>query len=271
MLDRKGDAIDLALANWLIAADIPQFSSLTRQDYFAHFNALVEKVQTEITQMQEVAASKGKDLNSPEIRCAIFCNAIIRLKFSYVDAFRKTNITDSESEQLHADPNNTLFAGLLLSGYGSCVSMPMLYVTIGQRLGMPIRLVCIGKHYFARWEERGYRVDIETTATDKVWVTSDDSVYMEEEGLTRAQLHGSDLRSLSNREVLGQLFFERSAYWIMAQVKSRSRSWADLSRAHHLCPDDPVITKTYTSVFKRFRITPQDTLTSLQQKERNLL
>jgi hypothetical protein len=46
---------------------------------------------------------------------------------------------------------------------GTCVSMPVLYVAIGRRLGYPLRLVLAKAHVFARWDdaEGGERFNIE--------------------------------------------------------------------------------------------------------------
>jgi hypothetical protein len=84
-------------------------------------------------------------------------------------------------------------------------------------------------------------------------------------------LRGSDLRNLSNQEVLGQLLFTRSAFWSMSPENSKSRSWIDLSRAFYLAPDDIAIQKAYHSIFTHYGITATDTLATLQEKERNLM
>jgi hypothetical protein len=271
MLAGKDKDIDLALANWLIAADIPQFADMTRDEYFAQLDEMTDQVREEMVKMQQVAASRGKNLDDPDTRCTIFCNALIRLGFDYAQEYRLHDLTPEQDQSLHGDANNTFLAGLIRNKHGSCISMPLIYLVIGQRLHLPVHLVAIGRHYFIRWQESGYRMNIETTQVDHVWVTDDDSAYVDEEGMTRDQVKGSDLRNLTNREVIGHLFFTRSAYWAFCADKSRSRSWVDLSRAMHLAPDDPAIQRTHNAVFSHYKITPKDTLTSLKQKERNAI
>ncbi len=267
MLRGKDEKIDLALANWIIAADVPIFADMTRESYFMQLEAMISEVRQEMSRTRKVAASNGQNINDPQTRCGIFCNAIIKLRFAYREEFAQHDLTPLQDKALHGDPDNTFLAGLLRTKRGSCVSMPLLYLVIGQRLGFPVHLVAIGQHYFIRWQEPGYRINIETTRTDKVWVTDDDSAYVEEEGMTRDQLKGSDLRNLSNREVVGNLFFTRSCYWITTTAKSRTKSWMDLSRAKHLAPDDSAITGTCQAVFDHYGITPGDTVSSLKQKE----
>jgi hypothetical protein len=271
MLCGKDEDIDLAAANWLIAADMPPFAKETRAEYFAQLDSMTDQVRWEMARIGILAKAKGHNLDEPKTRCNIFCNAIIKLGFAYAEEYRQHDLTPQQQRALHADAEKTTLAGLLRSRRGSCISMPLIYLVLGQRFGFPVHLVAIGQHYFIRWEEPGYRLDIETTSTDKVLVTDDDSTYIDEEGLTRQQLNGSDLRNLTNREVVGQLFFTRSSYWYMADPMSLSRNLMDLSRAGYLASDDPKITGAYHAFFSHYGITSKDTMTTLKQKEMHRL
>ena len=248
MLQSKDENIDLAKANWLIASDIPEFHDMTRESYFAQLFAMTEHVREEMDQMQADGYG-GTDPNDPKTRCRRFCSAIIGLKFSYAEQFRDENLSAAQSKALYTDPDNVFLAGLMSTRQGSCVSMPLIYLVIGRRLGMPVHLVAIGKHFFIRWEEPGFRMDIETTSVSKIAWTPDDSVYMDIEGMTKDQLRGSDLRNLSNREVIGELFFTRMSHWHAKGEKYGAQSLHDLAKAYELAPDDPVIGKTYQTVF----------------------
>ncbi len=106
---------------------------------------------------------------------------------------------------------------------------------------------------------------------DKVWVTDDDSAYLDAEGMTREQVTGSELRNLTNREIMADLLFIRSTHWVMRAEKSRSKSWVDLSRAFHLAPDDPAIAKTYQGIFGQYRIKPEHTLADIRAIESAVL
>ncbi len=163
MLRGKDEDIDLALANWLIVADIPQFADLTREAYFAQLDAMTGQVRQDMARMQNNAKLRGKNLNSPDTRCGIFCNAIIKLKFAYCEEFAQHDLTLLQYKALYSDANNVFLAGLNRTRRGSCVSMPLIYMVIGQRLGFPVHLVHVGKHFFVRWQEPGYRLNIETT------------------------------------------------------------------------------------------------------------
>ena len=52
--------------------------------------------------------------------------------------------------------------GLIGDGNGgTCVSMPVLYVAVGRRLGYPLKLVRTKEHVFCRWEDGRERFNIE--------------------------------------------------------------------------------------------------------------
>jgi hypothetical protein len=254
MLRGKDEDIDLVLANWLIAADIPQFADMTREAYFAQLDAMTKQVRMEMARMQKVAEGRGQNPGDPDVRCAIFCNAVIKLRFGYREEFRGHDVAPARLKALYSDANNIFLAGLLRTRRGSCVSMPLVYLVIGRRFGFPVYLVAVGKHYFIRWEEPGYRMNIETTQVDKVWVTDDDLAYVEEEGLTPEQVSGSELRSLTNREVIGTLFFARQGH---LTTRNETQACMDLSRARHLAPDDPAIKATHEAVFTYYGIKPE--------------
>ncbi len=264
LLRDQGAELDLAEANWLVAAGIPEFRTLTRGSYLKALDDLTEQVRQEMARMQKVAAGRGEDLNSPKTRCAIFCNAIIKLQFAYKEEFRQEKVTPTLLKSLYADPDNFCLAGLLRTRRGSCVSMPLIYLVIGQRLGMPVHLVSIGRHYFIRWEEPGFRMNIEPTIVDRVSVTPDDSVYLEIEGLTREQVRGSDLRNLTSREVVGHLLLARSGYWATKGPNHLAQQRHDLALARELAPDDAGIQRSHAAVFKRGSSKPSTTRSNLK-------
>lgn len=258
--------IDLALANWLVAADVPQFSNMTREEYFKRLDEMADQVRRAMRTM-EITGSHGFNISNPDTRCYMFCSAIVGLGFDYREEFGKNELTNAELGALHGDANNTFLAGLLRTRRGTCVSMPLLYLVIGRRLGMPVHLVAIGKHYFIRWEELGYRMNVETTIVVKVCMTPDEDVYLDAEGMTHDDVRGYELRNLTAREVVGNLFFERVAYWGTKGRQCSNQACLDISRAHFLAPEDPAITKRYTSMFEHYGIRPEHTSIDIRPSE----
>lgn len=248
MAQEKDGDIDLALANWLAVADIPEFQNLTREDYFEQLHTMIEQVKEKMTSMQ---AANWPTANSddPQTRCQRFCSAMIRLHFKYAEQFQEENLIVMQRQAMYSNPDNIFFAGLLRTRQGTCVSMPLIYLVIGQRLNMPVHFVEIGMHYFIRWDEPGFRMDIETTITTETAWTRDESVYLDTEGMTHDQLQGSDLRNLTNREVIGELLYARTSYWHVKGAVFEGNSHADLILAHKFAPDDPGIERLYHAVF----------------------
>jgi hypothetical protein len=106
MLQGKDEDIDLALANWLIAADVPQFAGLTREAYLAELDKLTGQVRQDMAAMR-ASGWKGADPKDPASRCRMFCNAIIRLRFAYTEQFRQDKLTPAQFKALHSDASNT--------------------------------------------------------------------------------------------------------------------------------------------------------------------
>jgi hypothetical protein len=77
--------------------------------------------------------------------------------------------------------------------------------------------------------------------------------------MTREQLTGNQLRNLTSREVVGDLFFTRSAYWATKGPKCKTQQCLDLSRARRLSPDDPGVRASYKAIFKFYGINPEYT------------
>ncbi|WP_199099492.1 transglutaminase family protein [Dyella sp. ASV21] len=95
--------------------------------------------------------------------------------------------------------------GKLMSHYlatrkGNCVSMPVLFVILGHKLGLPITLAIAPNHVLAKYKrDNGEWMNIEATTGG----TKSDSKYQEELGITpRAIATGIYLRPLSQREAL---------------------------------------------------------------------
>jgi len=263
MLHGKDEDIDLVLANWLIAADIPELRSLTREAYFKQIESLTEQVRQDMA--TQASGRHRSNPNSPMCRAGAFAYAIHKLGFAYNEEFHNEDLSPAETRALYGDADNIFLVGLLRTHRGSCVSMPLIYLVIGQRLGFPICLVAIGKHYFIRWEEPGFYVNIEPTIIEDACLT-DDSTYLDVEGMTRDQLKGSDLQDLTNREVVGQLFFARYGYWFTKMGKRETQACLDLSRARHLSPNDPGIKAAHQRVFNFYGIKPEQAAIDIRIK-----
>ena len=66
---------------------------------------------------------------------------------------RDPDFTDSRDLFIHGMTN--------CDNGGTCVSMPVLYVAVGRRLGYPLKLVLTKRHVFCHWEGRGERFNFD--------------------------------------------------------------------------------------------------------------
>jgi len=101
-------------------------------------------------------------------------------------------------------------------GGGTCVSMPVLYIAIGRRLGYPVKLVTTHAHLFARWDGEGHanpawrdRFNIE--ASGRGMAVYDDAYYMTwPKRIAKAEVEANRfLRSLSPSEELAEFLVTR--------------------------------------------------------------
>ena len=112
----------------------------------------------------------------------------------------------------YADSSQIFIHGLLgPEREGSCVSLPVLCIAVGRRLGYPVRLVHTAAHSFVRWDDRktGERINIEPSmkGTD----SQPDEYYKKWPlPLTDLQLKsGYYLRSLTAAEELSSFLIYR--------------------------------------------------------------
>jgi hypothetical protein len=114
-----------------------------------------------------------------------------------------------------ADSKDIFLFGLLNGDhYGTCASMPFLYLAIGRRLGYPVNLVAAPEHLYVRCEvPNGDHLNVEATAISR-FKTPPDEYYWEmvvaadkDDEISQAGW----LRPLSNREIVGHSLLSRLA------------------------------------------------------------
>jgi len=105
------------------------------------------------------------------------------------------------------DPNDLFLHTVLDKKRGYCLSLSILYLSIAERLGLPIYGVVVPGHFFVRYDDTRVRFNIETTgkggfATDEDYVkkfkvpVGQDNIYMK--NLSKIQTLGCFLNNLGN-------------------------------------------------------------------------
>jgi hypothetical protein len=114
----------------------------------------------------------------------------------------------NEGEYDARDSRNLFLHGILNGHGGTCVTMPVLYIAIGRRLGYPLYLVETELHYFARWDDpRGERFNIECTCNG--FKTYDDNHFRR---LIPKKLrkYGVLMENMSRREEYARFLIQRA-------------------------------------------------------------
>jgi len=113
------------------------------------------------------------------------------------------------------DPRTLFIHGLLDGHGGTCVTMPVLYVAVGRRLGYPLHLVQAREHFFVRWgESGGERFNIEATTLG--FTPRDDDHFRHWPKPIRDDevRQGLFLRNLSSQEEMAAFLRERGQCWL---------------------------------------------------------
>jgi len=107
-----------------------------------------------------------------------------------------------------SDPNDLFLHSVLDRKRGYCLSLSILYLSLGERLGLPLYGVVVPGHFFIKYDDGRVRFNIETTSKggsapdehyiDKFKVPEEDSesIYMRK--LSKVQTLGCFLNNLGN-------------------------------------------------------------------------
>lgn len=106
-----------------------------------------------------------------------------------------------------SDPNDLFLHSVLDRKRGYCLSLSILYLSLGERLGLPLYGVVVPGHFFVKYDDGRVQFNIETTskggsAPDEHYITKfmvpddDRSIYMKK--LSKIQTLGCFLNNLGN-------------------------------------------------------------------------
>ena len=136
----------------------------------------------------------------------------------------------------HSDPgahrrDNRFINGYLSRRRGSCVTMPMLYVILGQRLGMSISAVRAPNHFFVRYFPKkipvGWQANIEATSGGGYSSDGEYTIDMKipKVGITK----GMFLRTLTRKEYLASLLLLNVSEYIELKDFDKAERYAVLA------------------------------------------
>ena len=155
--------VDIARMNLLCARGLPGTEQLDVDECLATLDKWAARAASETERFFYKFRQTPSDYEYSEAYYRMLTLATVLqqdfgVHYSY-EQLRKVDFTRSEDLFIHG-----------LTGHkrsGTCVSMPVLYVAVGRRLGYPLKLVLAKTHVFARWEDpdTSERFNIEATDT----------------------------------------------------------------------------------------------------------
>lgn len=235
--------MDIALINLLCAEGLRGSENLDA-DYFTRtLNGWAAHVKNETKRnlhLFEEHPEKFKN-SLAYFRMAMLATVLVQdLRIRYNPEREKQlengHILKREDEKtFFADAKDVFIHGLLTGKhYGTCASLPFLYVAIGRRLGYPVTLATTATHFYVRYEEgNGKHLNVEATE-HRAFLTPSDDEYKNpwEMRLNDDEVKGMVyLQPMSNKEIVGHSLLTRSAVLrSMKQYDKQAETWATAAR-----------------------------------------
>ncbi len=225
LLNLPEDKIDIGLVALTLAKEI--YPDIDVAAYSARIDALAEQVR------QLAGGSQGPDWR---VRCL---NTTIYLNEGY---------HGSRDAVFTRNPEYFYINRLLDTKQGNCVTMPLLYVAVAQRLGWPVYPVTVPDHFFVRYVDPALdQQNIEATSGG-AYVS--DERYAKEFTVSKlGRDQGTYLRTMTYREFLGELTainairfgqngqMPRAITYLKLAAELNPRSigaWANLTSVHRV-------------------------------------
>ncbi|HLB73425.1 MAG TPA: tetratricopeptide repeat protein [Sedimentisphaerales bacterium] len=101
------------------------------------------------------------------------------------------------------DPNDLFLHTVLDKGKGYCLSLSVLYLSLGERLGLPLYGVVVPGHFFVRYDDGRVRFNIETTSKGG---SASDQHYIEKFNVPQEDRDGIYMKNLNKIQTLGCFF-----------------------------------------------------------------
>ena len=227
--------LDMEEVNLLCAEGLPGAEKINRQQVGKILDAWAAKVQQETQRyLHKFRQNPGEFNNS---------GAYFRILTLVTVLQQDIGVHYNEARILSPDFSDSrdLFVHGLVGGGrgGTCISMPVLYVAVGRRLGYPLKLVTAKAHLFARWENPDSSERFNIEATNKGLNCFPDEYYHTwPVALTAAEITGGVfLKSLTPAEELAVFLSVRG------HCLDAARRWPEAQQAfvhaHLLAPRAP--------------------------------
>jgi tetratricopeptide (TPR) repeat protein len=102
-----------------------------------------------------------------------------------------------------SDPNSLFLHTVLDQKQGYCLSLSVLYLSLAERLGLPMYGVVVPGHFFVRYDDGTRQYNIETTSSGG---TASDEQYIEKFNVPLNNRNGIYMKNLNKIQTLGCFF-----------------------------------------------------------------
>ena len=249
--------LDVAAVNLLCAEGLPGVEHVSIPEAIATLDQWAGHVASETDRYLYKFRQNPAEYNNSEAYFRILTMVTVLQQDFHVrynpERIQAPDFRDSRDLFLHGLLSPTLNSqpSTLNLPRGTCVSMPVLYVAIGRRLGYPLKLVTTKAHLFARWESPDGKGRFNIEATNQGLNCFPDEYYrtwpvpVSDEEVKR----GTYLKSLTPAEELA-VFLSARGHCLEAAGRLPEAELAH-AQAHALAPAWPVYLAFLASAVKK--------------------
>lgn len=235
MTDAELSAVDPVAMNLIVASGLPALADLDIGHYVRLADAWADDLRRRMPALEAEFHKAPQDWRHDLafFRLGLVCWYMdIVLGIAYKEDHR--NLTRVR----YTDPSDLFLNGIMDTGRGTCGNMSMLNVALGRRIGLPVSLACVGSHYMCRYDDGIIIHNIETTNTGNGgFASASDEEVMAKRNLPQlAQDCGSDLRSVTPREMLGIFVGLRARH--LENINKFPEAESDYLLARYLFPQN---------------------------------
>ncbi len=201
---------DLGELNLLLAFGLPGAQRLDFARYLDQLDDWTEAVRRETARCWPRFQRSPHEFQYSEarFRMMVMVAVLQRDLGAHYNARARDGIYDT------SDSRTDFIHGLLDGHGGACVSMPMLDVTIGRRLGFPLKLARAWGHSYVVWNGAdGERFNVEATSQGCVFRDDDHYAHWPRRVTAEEIAKGNLLTPLSPRQQLAAMLVARGTCW----------------------------------------------------------
>lgn len=216
------------------------------------------------------AAVAQLDAMAAQVKATLPKNASSRARvealrsFLYAEGPGKRPFQYDLRDPIGRNIQNKLLTTYLATRRGNCISMPILFILLGQRLGIDVTAATAPEHVFVKYrDETGTWFNLETTSG--AGITSDAWIQKNMPMTPQALANGLYMRPLSKRETLGVMLGT-----LMEWYRERGDSAALLTVAQLLLARDPKDAIAMLSIGGAYAVMYRDEFVSKYARPRDV-